>query len=56
MVALKSINKVRGQANQTLYPQPEGLLGECMIKNGREMGSDSLFGRCFNSFTCFHLL
>lgn len=44
MVALKSMHKIRGQASQTLYPQPEGQLGECMIKYGRELGSDNLFG------------
>lgn len=45
MVALKSMHKIRGQASQTLYPQPEGQLGECMMKYGRELGSDNLFGQ-----------
>ena len=43
--AVKSISKLRGQANILLYPQPEGQLGECMLKFGKEMGDDSLFGR-----------
>ncbi|ELU01555.1 hypothetical protein CAPTEDRAFT_224096 [Capitella teleta] len=43
--AVRSISKMRGQANHTLYPQPEGLLGECMIKHGRDLGEDSLFGQ-----------
>lgn len=43
--AVKSISKLRGQANQLLYPQPEGQLGECMIKHGRDLGDDSLFGQ-----------
>ena len=42
--AVKSISKLRGQHNHTLYPQPEGQLGDCMVKNGKELGEDSLFG------------
>jgi len=44
MMAVKSISKLRGQTNHTLYPQPEGMLGECMAKYGKEMGEDSLYG------------
>jgi len=44
MMAVKSISKLRGQTNHTLYPQPEGQLGECMTKYGKEMGEDSLYG------------
>lgn len=43
--AYKSISKLRGTANHSLYPQPEGTLGECMAKYGRELGEDSLFGQ-----------
>lgn len=43
--AVKSISKLRGQANHMLYPQPEGQLGECMVKYGKELGEDSLFGQ-----------
>lgn len=49
--AVKSISKLRGQANHMLYPQPEGQLGECMVKYGKELGEDSLFGRNFEVFT-----
>lgn len=45
MSAVKSISKLRGQSNHTLYPQPEGQLGECMSKYGKELGEDSLFGQ-----------
>jgi len=44
MMAVKSISKLRGQTNHTLYPQPEGQLGECMTKYGKELGEDSLYG------------
>ncbi|ESN98165.1 hypothetical protein HELRODRAFT_84941 [Helobdella robusta] len=43
--AQKSMSKLRGQTNQTTYPQPEGQLGECMSKYGRELGHDSLLGQ-----------
>lgn len=45
MLAVKSISKLRGQSNHSLYPQPEGLLGECMAKSGKELGEDSVFGQ-----------
>ena len=44
MMAVKSISKLRGQTNNMLYPQPEGLLGECMTKYGKELGEDSPYG------------
>ena len=43
--AVKSISKMRGQSNATLYPQPEGQLGDCMIKHGKDLGDDSTFGK-----------
>jgi len=43
MGAMKSVSKLRGQHNQMSYPQPEGLLGECMIKHGRDLGEQSTF-------------
>ena len=37
--------KIRGQAKNNLYPQPEGTLGEHMHKHGTDLGSDSPFGK-----------
>lgn len=36
--------KMRGQAKTNPYPQPEGVLGESMIKHGKELGDESNFG------------
>ncbi|XP_029971144.1 endophilin-A2-like isoform X2 [Salarias fasciatus] len=44
LTMLNTMSKIRGQVNSPGYPQPEGLLGECMCKYGVEMGSDSNFG------------
>ncbi|XP_047446119.1 endophilin-A2-like isoform X1 [Mugil cephalus] len=41
---LNTVSKIRGQVNSPGYPQPEGLLGECMTKYGHEMGTDTNFG------------
>lgn len=46
MMAMKSVSKMRGNHNQMMYPQPEGQLGDCMLKYGRDLGDDSLFGEC----------
>jgi len=45
MVAMKGVSKLRGQHGTLLYPQPEGQLGECMSKYGRELGDESLLGK-----------
>lgn len=39
---------MRGQVKNTPYPQPEGLLGEAMIRYGRELGDESNFGGALN--------
>lgn len=41
---LNTVSKIRGQVKSPGYPQPEGLLGECMTKYGREMGEETNFG------------
>uniref|UniRef100_W5KLK5 SH3 domain containing GRB2 like 1, endophilin A2 n=1 Tax=Astyanax mexicanus TaxID=7994 RepID=W5KLK5_ASTMX len=41
---LNTMSKIRGQVKSTGYPQPEGVLGECMVRYGREMGEDTNFG------------
>lgn len=35
---------MRGQVKNTPYPQPEGTLGETMIKYGKDLGDESQFG------------
>lgn len=40
---LNTVSKIRGQVKNPGYPQSEGLLGECMIRHGKELG-DSNFG------------
>lgn len=42
MATVRSISRLKGQANSLLYPQPKGLLGECMVKYGRELGDESM--------------
>ncbi|XP_026107725.1 endophilin-A2-like isoform X1 [Carassius auratus] len=44
LTMLNTMSKMRGQMNSPGYPQAEGLLGECMLKYGREMGEDTNFG------------
>ncbi|XP_063224398.1 endophilin-A isoform X11 [Bacillus rossius redtenbacheri] len=44
MAAVKGISKLSGQAKASTYPQPEGVLGECMVTYGRKLGEESLFG------------
>ncbi|MBZ3880071.1 Endophilin-A3, partial [Sciurus carolinensis] len=41
---LNTVSKIRGQVKTTGYPQTEGLLGDCMLKYGKELGEDSTFG------------
>ncbi|MBN3313367.1 SH3G3 protein, partial [Atractosteus spatula] len=41
---LNTVSKIRGQVKTTGYPQTEGMLGDCMLRYGRELGEDSTFG------------
>jgi len=41
---LNTVSKIRGQVKTTGYPQTEGLLGDCMLKFGKELGEGSAFG------------
>ena len=45
MAAVKGISKLSGQAKASTYPQPEGVLGDCMLHYGKKMGDDNVFGR-----------
>ncbi|XP_060536945.1 endophilin-A isoform X5 [Cylas formicarius] len=44
MAAVKGISKLSGQAKSNTYPQPDGVLGDCMLMYGRKLGDDSMFG------------
>jgi endophilin-A len=46
MSTRNAISKIRGQEQKILYPQPEGTLGDYMVKHGTDLGDDSLFGGC----------
>lgn len=50
LVMMNTVSKMRGQEKNTGYPQPEGLLGDCMIKYGSELGDDSNFGGALTDF------
>jgi endophilin-A len=41
---VNNLSKMRGQVKNTPYPQPEGTLGETMIKYGKDLGEESNFG------------
>ncbi|XP_076670223.1 SH3 domain containing GRB2 like, endophilin-A isoform X3 [Andrena cerasifolii] len=43
MAAVKGISKLSGQAKASTYPQPEGVLGDCMLTYGKKLGEDSVF-------------
>lgn len=44
---LNTVSKIRGQVKTNGYPQTEGLLGDCMLHYGHELGEDSVFGTNF---------
>lgn len=46
MAAVKGISKLSGQAKSNTYPQPEGLLSDCMLMYGKKLGENSIFGMC----------
>ncbi|KAL5112130.1 Endophilin-A3 [Taenia crassiceps] len=46
LATLNTFNKIQGKGKAPPYPQPEGQLGECMLKYGNELDQDSLFGEC----------
>ncbi|XP_069481099.1 endophilin-A3 isoform X2 [Ambystoma mexicanum] len=41
---LNTMSKITGHAKSTGYTQTEGLLGDCMMLYGRELGNESTFG------------
>ncbi|VUZ47107.1 unnamed protein product [Hymenolepis diminuta] len=44
LATLSTFNKIQGKDKTAPYPQPEGQLGDCMLKYGNELDHDSLFG------------
>ncbi|XP_038221896.1 endophilin-A isoform X6 [Zerene cesonia] len=46
MAAVKGISKLSGQAKSNTYPQPEGVLGDCMLMYGKKLGEDTIFSQC----------
>ncbi|XP_028327929.1 endophilin-A2-like isoform X2 [Gouania willdenowi] len=44
LTMLNTVSKIRGQVSNPGYPQPEGILGECMTRYGNDMGRDNNFG------------
>lgn len=46
MAAVKGISKLSGQAKSNTYPQPEGVLGDCMLHYGKKLGEDTVFSNC----------
>jgi endophilin-A len=53
MAAVKGISKLSGQAKASTYPQPEGVLGECMSTFGRKLGEDSVFGKSIKKLSFY---
>ncbi|XP_076877632.1 endophilin-A3b isoform X2 [Brachyhypopomus gauderio] len=41
---LSTVSRIRGQVKMTGYPQTEGMLGDCMLHYGSELGMESAFG------------
>ncbi|XP_056600245.1 SH3-domain GRB2-like 1a isoform X2 [Triplophysa dalaica] len=44
LTMVNTMSKMRGQVKSPGYPQAEGLLGECMLKYGEELGEHTNFG------------
>lgn len=55
---LNTVSKMRGQVKASGYPQTEGILGDCMLYYGNELGAESGFGmfKTKNEARCFLLL
>ncbi|XP_041795032.1 endophilin-A3b [Chelmon rostratus] len=41
---LNTVSRLRGQGRSAGYPQTEGMLGDCMLHYGQELGAASEFG------------
>ncbi|XP_043842382.1 endophilin-A3 isoform X2 [Dromiciops gliroides] len=45
-----TMSRITGQVITAGYPQPEGLLGDSMLRYGNELGEDSMFGQALLDF------
>lgn len=50
LTMMSTVSKLRGQDKNLGYPQPEGQLGDCMMKYGSDMGDESNFGVALTDF------
>lgn len=50
------VSKLRGSGKVGAYPQPEGTLGETMVKFGAELGEESIYGKFISINSNFHFL
>ncbi|XP_062856774.1 endophilin-A3b [Trichomycterus rosablanca] len=41
---INTVSRIRRQVKTVGYPQTEGILGDCMLRYGHELGVDSAFG------------
>lgn len=41
---LNTMSRLRGREKPVCYPQTEGMLGDCMLHYGQELGAASEFG------------
>lgn len=48
---INTMSKIRGQEKGPGYPQAESVLGDAMLKFGRELGEESSFGKWEHSHT-----
>ncbi|XP_044516092.1 endophilin-A3 [Gracilinanus agilis] len=42
---MQTVSKITGQLKNQTYPHSEGILGDCMLRYGSELGEESLFGQ-----------
>lgn len=54
MQAISAVSRMRGTSKVNMYPQPEGTLGETMLKHGRDLGDDNMFGKFGRVQFCIH--
>ena len=51
MMTQAAFSKMRRTHEKTMYPQPEGNLGEALLNYGKELGYDSGLGKVLQTFT-----